>query len=164
MKTDVWQNTGNIQGHMKDRQDVYYGHKEIETVTHNANNNAKRKEQHESNWGRNKFQSSPSAEKCKCLRKDLHHLLKHTCSLNRNLKYLEGNLVSTANTDSNNSKYRPQLDIQWSMSEHWNLKMRDKTHNILNLRDLWVRSHYSSSKQYFLSIPWCIMLMIMEEM
>ena len=97
---------------MKDRQDVYYGHKEIETVTHNANNNAKRKEQHESNWGRNKFQSSPSAEKCKCLRKDLHHLLKHTCSLNRNLKYLEGNLFSTANTDSNNSKYRRQLDIQ----------------------------------------------------
>ena len=66
---------------MKDREytGVYerqrrclYGHKEMETVTHNANITAKRHVQHESNWEKHQFQPSTSAEKCKSLRKDFH--------------------------------------------------------------------------------------------
>ena len=57
---------------------LIHGHKETETGTHNAHSNGKRKEQHEPNLGKPQFQSSPAAEKCKFLRKDLHHLLKHT--------------------------------------------------------------------------------------
>ncbi|XP_042087158.1 zinc finger protein 736-like isoform X6 [Ovis aries] len=41
-----------------------YGHKEMETVTHNANITGRRKEQRESNWENDQLQSSTSAEKC----------------------------------------------------------------------------------------------------
>ena len=50
----------------------FYGNKEMETVTHNANITAKRNVQHESNWEKHQFQPSTSAEKCKSLRKDFH--------------------------------------------------------------------------------------------
>ncbi|XP_060996122.1 zinc finger protein 724-like [Dama dama] len=95
-----------------------YGHKEMETVTQNANITAKRNEQCESNWEKHPLQSSTSAETCKCLRKDFHPFLKHTCSVKVNLKNLEGNLVSTANPHSDNSELRLRLNIHSSMSEH----------------------------------------------
>ncbi|XP_027834507.2 zinc finger protein 331-like isoform X2 [Ovis aries] len=95
-----------------------YGHKEMETVTHNANITGRRKEQRESNWENDQLQSSTSAEKCNCLRKDFHRLLKHTCSLKGNVESLKGNLVSTADTHSDNSERRPRLNIHSSMSEH----------------------------------------------
>ncbi|XP_043756608.1 zinc finger protein 479-like, partial [Cervus elaphus] len=46
-----------------ERQTCLYGHKEIETVTHEANISAKRNEQHVSHCGKRQFQSSISAEK-----------------------------------------------------------------------------------------------------
>ena len=95
-----------------------YGHKEMETVIHNANVTAKRNEQPESNWEKQQLQSSLSAEKCKCLRKDVHPFLKHTCSLKENVENLEGNLVSTANTHSDNCERRLRLNIHSRMSEH----------------------------------------------
>ncbi|XP_013832190.2 PREDICTED: LOW QUALITY PROTEIN: zinc finger protein 331-like [Capra hircus] len=93
----------------------FYGHKEMETVTHNANITGKRNEQHESDWEKHQLQSSTSAEKCKCLRKDFHPFLKHTCSLKENVENLEDNLVSTANT---HSEQRLRLNIHSSVSEH----------------------------------------------
>ncbi|XP_027370687.1 zinc finger protein 267-like isoform X1 [Bos indicus x Bos taurus] len=95
-----------------------YGHKEMETVTHNATITAKRNEQRESNWEKQQLQSSISAEKCKCLTKDFHPFMKHTCSLKENVENLEGNLVSTANTHSDNSEHRLRVNIHSSMSEH----------------------------------------------
>ncbi|ELR44602.1 hypothetical protein M91_12106, partial [Bos mutus] len=95
-----------------------YGHKEIETVTQYANITAKRNDQSESNWEKQQLQSSISAEKCKCLTKDFHPFLKHTCCLKENVENLEGNLVSTANTHSDNSEHRLPLNIHSSMSEH----------------------------------------------
>ncbi|XP_069407922.1 zinc finger protein 675-like isoform X2 [Ovis canadensis] len=93
----------------------FYGHKEMETVTHNANITGKRNEQRESNWEKHQLQSSTSAENCKCLRKDFHPFLKHTCSLKENVENLEDNLVSTANT---HSEQRLRLNIHSSVSEH----------------------------------------------
>ncbi|KAM7232963.1 hypothetical protein CapIbe_015099 [Capra ibex] len=93
----------------------FYGHKEMETVTHNANITGKRNEQRESNWEKHQLQSSTSAKKCKCLRKDFHPFLKHTCSLKENVENLEDNLVSTANT---HSEQWLQLNIHSSVSEH----------------------------------------------
>ena len=90
----------------------------MQTVTHNANITAKRNQQHESNWEKHQLQSSTSAEKCKYLRKDFHPFVKHTCSLKGNVENLEGNLVSTENTHSDNSKLRLRLNIHSSMSEH----------------------------------------------
>ena len=78
-----------------------YGHKEMR-VTHKAHITAKRNEQCKSNWGEHQLQSSTSDENCKFLRKDFHHFLKHMCSLKGNMESLEGNLVSTTNTHSNN--------------------------------------------------------------
>ncbi|XDA83822.1 hypothetical protein R6Z07M_013667 [Ovis aries] len=49
----------------------FYGHKEMETVTHNANITGKRNEQRESNWEKHQLQSSTSAEKCVSL---LHNI------------------------------------------------------------------------------------------
>ncbi|XP_040108156.1 zinc finger protein 736-like [Oryx dammah] len=95
-----------------------YGHKQMETVIHNANITGKRNEQRESNWEKHQVQSSTSAEKCKCLRKDFHPFLKHTCSLKGNVENLKGNLVSTANTHSANSERRLRLNIHSSMSEY----------------------------------------------
>ncbi|KAM9756395.1 uncharacterized protein ACBT57_009641 [Dama dama] len=97
-----------------------YAHKEIETATHNMNITAETYEQHESNWEKYQFQSSTSAKKYKILRKDLHHFLKHACSLKGNMENLEGNLVSIANTCSKNSQYRLRLNKHSSMSEHQN--------------------------------------------
>ncbi|XP_043756600.1 zinc finger protein 383-like [Cervus elaphus] len=94
------------------------GHKEMQTVTHNANITAKRNQQHESNWEKHCLQSSTSAEKCKYLRKDFHPFVKHTCFLKGNMENLEGDLISTANTHSDNSELRVQLNIHSSMSEH----------------------------------------------
>ena len=88
-----------------------YGHKEMETLTRNPKSTAKRNEQRESNWEKQQLQSSISAEKCKCLRKDFHPFMKHTCSLKENVENLEGNLVSTANTHSDNSEHRLRLNI-----------------------------------------------------
>ena len=112
-----------------------YGHKEMKTVTHNANITAKRNEQSESNSEKHQFQFSTSAKKCKSLRKDFHPFLKHTCSLKGNVENLEGNLVSTANTHSENTECRLQLNIHSSMSEHLKFNNEGKTHNIINLRD-----------------------------
>uniref|UniRef100_A0A8C6DWE1 Uncharacterized protein n=1 Tax=Moschus moschiferus TaxID=68415 RepID=A0A8C6DWE1_MOSMO len=95
-----------------------YGHREMETVTQSANITAKRHEQPESNWETHQLQFSTSAEKCKCLRKSFHPFLKHTCSLKGNVENLEGNLVSTANTHSDNSERRLQINIHSSMSEY----------------------------------------------
>ncbi|XP_043752337.1 zinc finger protein 331-like [Cervus elaphus] len=95
-----------------------YGHKEMETVTQISNITGKRIERPESRWEKHPLQSSTFAKMCKCLRKDFHPFLKHTCSLKRNMKYLGGNLVSTANTHSNNSEHRLRLNIHSSMSEH----------------------------------------------
>ncbi|XP_027370680.1 zinc finger protein 383-like isoform X1 [Bos indicus x Bos taurus] len=95
-----------------------YGHKEMERVTHNANITGKRNEQRETTWEKQQLQSSTSAEKCKCLRKDLHPFLKHTCSLKGNVDNLEGNLVPTVNSDSDNSERRLRLNIHSSMSEY----------------------------------------------
>ncbi|XP_043753035.1 putative protein ZNF720 isoform X2 [Cervus elaphus] len=83
-----------------------YGHKEMETVTQISNITGKRIERPESCWEKHPLQSSTFAKMCKCLRIDFHPFLKHTCSLKGNVKYLGGNLVSTANTHSNNSKHR----------------------------------------------------------
>ncbi|XP_042087140.1 zinc finger protein 724-like isoform X5 [Ovis aries] len=95
-----------------------YEHKEMETVTHYAKSTGKRNEQRESNWEKHQLPSSTSAEKCQCLRTDFHPFLKHTCSLKGNMENLEGNLVSTANTHSDNSECRLRLNIHSSMSEH----------------------------------------------
>ena len=91
------------------------GHKEMQTVTHNANITVKRNQQHESNWEKHQLQSSTSAEKCKCLRKSFHPFLKHTYSLKGNVENLEGNLVSNGNT---HSECKLQLTIHSSTSEH----------------------------------------------
>ena len=95
-----------------------YGHKEMETLTRNPKSTAKRNEQRESNWEKQQLQSSISAEKCKCLTKDFHPFMKHTCSLKENVENLEGNLVSTANTHSDSCERRLLLNIHSSMSEH----------------------------------------------
>ncbi|KAB0336794.1 hypothetical protein FD755_025848, partial [Muntiacus reevesi] len=110
-----------------ERQTCFYGHKEIETVTHKANLTAKRNEEHDSNWEKHQFQSSTSAEKCKFSKKDLHHLLKHTCSLKGNVVYLEGDLVSVASTHSHNSECSLHLSIHSSTSEH--LKFKNEGQN-----------------------------------
>ncbi|XP_043292001.1 putative protein ZNF720 [Cervus canadensis] len=81
-------------------------HKEIETVTHNADITVERNELLESNWGKPSFQSSTSAEKCTFFRKNLHRFLKHTCSLKGNVENLEGPPVSTVHTPSNHSEHR----------------------------------------------------------
>ena len=78
---------------------------------------AKRNEQCESNWGKHPFQSSTSAEKCIFVSDDLHHFLKHTCSLRGNVENLEGHPVSTPNAHSNHSEHRLQLHIHSTMSE-----------------------------------------------
>ncbi|XP_055409900.1 zinc finger protein ZFP2-like isoform X2 [Bubalus kerabau] len=98
-----------------------YGHKQMETVINNANITAKRNEQRASNWEKHQVQSSTSAEKCKCLRKDVHPFLKHTCSLKGNKENLKGNLVSTAKTDSDNSEPRLRLNMHSSTSEYLQL-------------------------------------------
>ena len=108
-------------------QTCLFGHKEIETVTRKANIIAKINEQHESNCGKHQFQSSISAEKCKFLRKDSPQLEKHTCSLKGNVVYLEGDLVSIANTHSNNSECSLHLNIGSSTSEH--LKFKNEGQN-----------------------------------
>ena len=95
-----------------------YGHKEMETLTCNPKSTAKRNEQRESNWEKQQLQSSISAEKCKCLTKDFHPFMKHTCSLKENVETLEGNLVSTTNPHSDNSERRLRLNIHSRMSEH----------------------------------------------
>ena len=46
-----------------------YGHKEMKTVTHNANITAKRNEQSESNLEKHQFQFSTSAKKYKSFKK-----------------------------------------------------------------------------------------------
>ena len=46
-----------------------HGHKEIETVTHNADITVERNELLESNWGKRSFQFPTSAKKCKFFRK-----------------------------------------------------------------------------------------------
>ena len=90
----------------------------METVTQIATITGKRIEQPESNWEKHPLQSSTFAKMCKCLRKDFHPFLKHTYSLNGNMGNLGGNLVSTANTHSNNSEHSLRLNIHSSMSEH----------------------------------------------
>ena len=100
------------------QRECLYEHKEMETVTYYAKSTGKRNEQCESNWEKHQLQSSTSAEKCKCLRTDFHPFLKHTCSLKGNMENLEGNLVSPADTDSDNSERRLRLNIHSSMSEH----------------------------------------------
>ncbi|KAB0339011.1 hypothetical protein FD754_024199, partial [Muntiacus muntjak] len=74
-----------------------YGHKEIETVSHNVDMTAKRNEHCESNWGKHPFQSSPSA------------FLKHTRSLRGNVENLKSHPVSAPNekftNDGENSQY-----------------------------------------------------------
>ncbi|KAM9757655.1 uncharacterized protein ACBT57_010398 isoform 2-T4 [Dama dama] len=109
-----WEYTGVYER----QRGCLYGYKEMETVTHNANITAKRNEQRESNWEKDQLQSSTSAETYKCLRKDFHPFLKHTCSLKGNVENLKGNLVSTANTHSDSSEHRLQLNIHSIMSEH----------------------------------------------
>ena len=95
-----------------------YGHKEMETLTNNAKSTAKRNEQPESNWEKQQLQSSLSAEKCKCLRKDFHPFLKRTYSLKGHVENMQGNLVSIANTHSDNCERRLRLNIHSRMSEH----------------------------------------------
>ena len=121
---------------MKDREytGVYerqrrclYGHKEMETVTHNANITAKRNVQHESNWEKYQFQPSTSAEKYKSLRKDFHLFLKHTCSLKGNIENLKDNLVPTVNTHLENTERMLRPNIHSSKSEH--LKFNNEGEN-----------------------------------
>jgi len=95
----------------------------------------KEKEQSESNLEKHQFQFSTSAKKCKSLRKDFQTFLKHTRSLKGKVENLEGNLVSTANTHSENTERRLQLNLHSSMSEHLKFNNEGKTHNIINLRD-----------------------------
>uniref|UniRef100_A0A4W2G8G5 Uncharacterized protein n=1 Tax=Bos indicus x Bos taurus TaxID=30522 RepID=A0A4W2G8G5_BOBOX len=95
-----------------------YGHKQMEIVIHNANVTAKRNEQRESNLEKHQVQSSTSAEKCKCLRKNAHRFLKNKSSLKGDMENLKGNLVSTANTVSDNSEGRLRLNMHSSMSEY----------------------------------------------
>ena len=95
-----------------------YGHKEMKTVIRNANVTGKINGQRVSNWEKHQVQSSTSTEKCRCLRKDVPPFLKHTCSLKGNMENLKGNLVSTANTHSDNSEGRLQLNMHSSMSEY----------------------------------------------
>ena len=116
-----------------------YGHKEMETVIHNANVTAKRNEQRASNWEKHQVQSSTSAEKSKCLRKDAHPFLKHTCSLKGNMDNLKGNLVSTANTHSDNCERR--IHIQGCLNTY-NLTMSGKIHYLINLRGPREESHF----------------------
>ena len=94
-----------------------YGHKEIETISHNVDMTAKRNEQCESNWGRHPFQSSTSAEKCIFVSDDLRQFLKHTHSLRGNAENLEGHPVSTPNAHSNHSEHSLQLHIHSTTSE-----------------------------------------------
>ena len=61
------------------------GHKEIETVSHNANIIANRYQGYEPNWEKHQFERSTSAEKCVLVRKNPHYFLKHTCSLAKNV-------------------------------------------------------------------------------
>ena len=103
------------------QRECLYEHKEMETVTHYAKSTGKRNEQHESNWEKQQLQSSTSDEKYKCLRKDFHPFLKHTYSLKGHVENLEGNLVSTANTHSDNSECRLRLNVHSRMSEHLQL-------------------------------------------
>ena len=58
----------------------------------------------------------------KFLSKDLYPFLKHTCSLKGNVESLEGNLVSTTNTHSNNIQCSLRLNKHSSMSEHRKFK------------------------------------------
>ncbi|KAB0336783.1 hypothetical protein FD754_025530, partial [Muntiacus muntjak] len=88
-----------------------YGLKEMETVTEIANITGKSIERPESSWEKHPRQSSTFANMCKCLRKDFHPFLKHTCSLKGNVENLGGNLVSIANIHSNNSEHRLRLNI-----------------------------------------------------
>ena len=114
--------TGNIRGHVKDQRGCLYAHKETERVIHKTNITAKRNEQYKSKWGENQLQSSTSDENCKFLSKDLYPFLKHTCSLKGNVESLEGNLVSTTNTHSNNIQCSLRLNKHSSMSEHRKFK------------------------------------------
>ncbi|XP_065775524.1 zinc finger protein 708-like [Muntiacus reevesi] len=88
-----------------------YGHKEIETVSHNVDMTAKRNEHWESNWGKHLFQSSPSAAQCIFVSNDSHQFLKHTRSLTVNVENLKGHPVSTPNGRSNHSEHRLRLHI-----------------------------------------------------
>ncbi|MXQ98651.1 hypothetical protein E5288_WYG020105 [Bos mutus] len=104
---------------VNERQRGYlYGHKQMEIVIHNANVTAKRNEQRESNLEKHQVQSSTSAEKCKCLRKNAHRFLKNKSSLKGNMENLKGNLVFTTNTVSDNSEGRLRLNMHSSMSEY----------------------------------------------
>uniref|UniRef100_A0A4W2E4Q4 Uncharacterized protein n=1 Tax=Bos indicus x Bos taurus TaxID=30522 RepID=A0A4W2E4Q4_BOBOX len=95
-----------------------YGYKEMKTVIRNANVTGKINDQRVPKWEKHQVQSSTSTEKCRCLRKDVPPFLKHTCSLKGNMENLKGNLVSTANTHSDNSEGRLRLNMHSSMSEY----------------------------------------------
>ena len=86
-------------------------------------------------WKNTNFSFQHLPRSVRVLRKDFQTFLKHTCSLKGKVENLEGNLVSTANTHSENTERRLQLNLHSSMSEHIKFNNEGKTHNILNLRD-----------------------------
>ena len=98
------------------------GHKEIETVSHNANIIANRYQGYEPNWEKHQFERSTSAEKCVLVRKNPHYFLKHTCSLEKNVENLESHPVSTANNHSHLSEHRLRLNIHSKMPENQKFK------------------------------------------
>ena len=99
------------------RRCLYGQYKEIETVSHNEDMTARRKEHCESNWAKHPFQSSQSAAQCIFLSNDIHQFLKHTGSLRGNVENLEGHPVSTPNACSNHSEHRLRLHIHSTTSE-----------------------------------------------
>lgn len=80
--------------------------------------------------GKNTNFSLQHLPKCKCLEK-ISIFLKHTCSLKENVENLEDNLVSTANTHSE----QKLINIHSKACLNtYNLTMSVKTHSLINLR------------------------------
>ncbi|OWK03672.1 hypothetical protein Celaphus_00013965 [Cervus elaphus hippelaphus] len=111
----LWAESGHLSGAIERSQEYKEMQKEMSNMCHIVEN---------TNFS---LQSSMSAEQCKFLRKDSPQLEKHTFSLKENVVYLEGDLVSTANTHSNNSERSLHLNIGSSMSEH--LKFKNEGQN-----------------------------------
>ncbi|XP_043753916.1 zinc finger protein 736-like [Cervus elaphus] len=111
----------------KERRACYDGHNQVGSVSHKVNIPIKRNQGCESNKEKpisgDHFQSSTCADKWIFVRKNPHHLLKHTCSLKGNEENLESHLVSTANTHSNlYSEHRCLLNIHSNMSGNEKVK------------------------------------------
>ncbi|KAB0340439.1 hypothetical protein FD755_024743, partial [Muntiacus reevesi] len=93
------------------QRECLYGHKEIETVKHNADITVERNELLESNWGKHLFQSSTSAEKYT----KSFFIQKQIFSLHSKMYNVDGNGRDVIQPALFNTSH----DMSTSANSHW---------------------------------------------